>query len=352
LQKFPIYPEKTVFYSVTERSKINWKEYPKVVAFSVVGAPLLTYISCSSCAHDWNKFITTSAVSAIMWIVMWIGNGELAHYLNQKISWVKKPVERLIVGVITTVVYTVGVAIGLLKLWEWSRGFRFNSYSDFVIVSLVITFLISLFLHGREFLLLWRKAAVDAERYQKESIQANFESLKSQVNPHFLFNSLNVLTSLVYQDADKAARFIKKLSEVYRYVLDTQGQEVVLLKEEMAFVDSYVYLQKIRFGENLNVEISHLGDGKVIPLSVQLLLENAIKHNEVSSEYPLTIAVRRDNDYLVVVNGLRLKSHPLEETSGLGLSNIQKRYEFLSDKPVVIDKTDASFTVKIPILND
>jgi LytS/YehU family sensor histidine kinase len=254
--------------------------------------------------------------------------------------------------VITTVAYTVGVAIGLLKLWERSRGFKFNSYSDFVIVSLVITFLISLFLHGREFLLMWRKAAVDAERYQKESIKANFESLKNQVNPHFLFNSLNVLTSLVYQDADKAARFIKKLSEVYRYVLDTQGQEVVSLKEEMLFVESYVYLQKIRFGDNLKVEISSLSDGEVIPLSVQLLLENAIKHNEVSLEYPLTISIKREDDYLVVANGLRLKTNPLEESSGLGLSNIQKRYEFLSDKPVVISQSDAAFTVKIPILND
>jgi LytS/YehU family sensor histidine kinase len=209
-----------------------------------------------------------------------------------------------------------------------------------------------LFLHGREFLLMWRQAAVDAERYQKESIKANFESLKNQVNPHFLFNSLNVLTSLVYQDADKAARFIKKLSEVYRYVLDTQGQEVVPLKEEMMFVDSYVYLQKIRFGDNLKVEMGSLGDGKVIPLSVQLLLENAIKHNEVSSEYPLTISVKRENNYLVVANGLRLKTNPLEESSGLGLPNIQKRYEFLSNKPVVVNQTGAVFTVKIPVLND
>lgn len=286
-----------------------------------------------------------------MWILMWIGNGELAHYLNQKISWVKKPIERLAVGVVTTVAYTVGVAVGLLKLWEWSRGIKFSSYSDFVVVSLVITFLISLFLHGREFLLMWRKAAVDAERYQKESIKANFESLKNQVNPHFLFNSLNVLTSLVYQDADRAARFIKKLSEVYRYVLDTQNHELVTLHEELAFVESYVYLQQIRFGDNLKVELPKVGNGKVVPLAIQMLLENAIKHNEVSSENPLTISLTIINDYLVVENSVRLKSTPLEENSGLGLTNIQKRYEFLTDKPMFITKTDSRFAVKIPILN-
>jgi sensor histidine kinase YesM len=335
---------------MTQNRKL--KEYLKVVGFSFMGAPLLTYVSCNSCSTDRNKFIITSIVSALMWIVMWIGNGELAHYLNQKISWVKKPIERLVVGIITTVVYTVGVAIGLLKLWEWSRGFQFKSYSEFVIISLVITFLISLFLHGREFLLLWRQSAVEAERYQKESIKANFESLKNQVNPHFLFNSLNVLTSLVYQDADKAARFIKKLSEVYRYVLDTQNQELVSLPVELAFVKSYVYLQQIRFGENLKVEIQETGDGKVVPLAIQMLLENAIKHNEVSSENPLTISVRRDGDYIVVGNSVRLKSTPSEENSGLGLANIQKRYEFLTVKLVIITKSDSRFEVKIPILKD
>lgn len=282
---------------------------------------------------------------------MWIGNGELAHYLNTKISWVKFPVQRLVVGIVTTVLFTVGVTIGLLKFWEWLRNVRFNAYIEFVASSLIITFLISLFLHGREFLLRWKQSAVEAERYQKESALANFESLKSQVNPHFLFNSLNVLTSLVYQDADKSARFIKKLSEVYRYVLDTQKHELVKLSEEMLFIDSYVYLQQIRFGDNLRVSVDDLGEGKIVPLSVQMLLENAIKHNEISAEHPLVISVKRDGDYLSVTNSLRLRSNPLEESGKLGLVNIQNRYEFLTASPVLIVKTDSQFQVKIPIIN-
>jgi sensor histidine kinase YesM len=327
------------------------KEYLRGALIALIGSPLLTYISCTSCASNWDKFISTATVSAAMWFVMWVGHGELAHYLNVKISWVTHPVRRFVVGVITTVLFTVAVAILMLRLWEWSQGFRFKSYSEFIVISLIITFIITLFLHGREFLVRWRQTAVEAERYQKESIKANFEALKSQVNPHFLFNSLNVLTSLVYQDADKAARFIKKLSEVYRYVLDTQNQELVSLSDELAFVESYVYLQQIRFGDNLKVELPKSHDGKVIPLSIQMLLENAIKHNEVSSENPLTISVKQEGDYLVVENNVRLKSAPLEENSGLGLTNIQKRYEFLSDKLVVVTKSDSRFEVKIPILN-
>ena len=328
------------------------KEYTRGALIALVGAPLLTYISCTACASNWDRFFSMSGVSALMWFVMWIGHGELAHYLNVKISWVTHPVRRFVVGIITTVLFTVVVTILLLRIWEWWRGILFDSYYDFIIVSLVITFLITLFLHGKEFLVRWRQTAVEAERYQKESIKANFESLKNQVNPHFLFNSLNVLTSLVYQDADKAARFIKKLSEVYRYVLDKQSHELVTVQEELTFVESYVYLQKIRFGDNLKVELPIAGEGKVVPLSIQMLLENAIKHNEVSSENPLTIVIKREPDYLVVKNTVRLKSVPLEENSGLGLTNIQSRYEFLSDKALIINKSEADFEVKIPILKN
>jgi LytS/YehU family sensor histidine kinase len=216
---------------------------------------------------------------------------------------------------------------------------------------LIVTFLLSLFFHGREFLLQWKQSAVDAERYQKESVAATYESLKSQVNPHFLFNSLNVLTSLVYKDQDKAALFIKKMSEVYRYVLDTRDKEVVDLSEELAFTDSYIHLQQIRFGDNLRInnQISNK-QGKVVPLAIQMLIENAIKHNEVSGEHPLEIRLAQTNGYISVTNTVQLKSAPLESHSGVGLENIRKRYEFLSVNKVIVEEGDGKFEVKIPLL--
>ena len=135
-------------------------------------------------------------------------------------------------------------------------------------------------------------------------------------------------------------------------MLDKQSHELVTVQEELTFVESYVYLQKIRFGDNLKVELPMAGEGKVVPLSIQMLLENAIKHNEVSSENPLTIVIKREPDYLVVKNTVRLKPVPLEENSGLGLTNIQSRYEFLSDKALIINKSEADFEVKIPILKN
>ncbi len=332
-------------------NRFQKEEYWKVLIFSVIGATVMTYFSCSSCLQDGRKFLVTAFFSSVMWSIMWIGNSELTHYISKRISWVDFPIKRLIVGVVSTVVFTILVAIGLLKSWEYAWDIKFNSYNEFVVISLVITFLISLFMHGREFLLQWKQSAVNAERYAKESMAATYENLKSQVNPHFLFNSLNALTNLVYEDQDKAANFIKQLSEVYRYVLDTRDREVVPLEEEVKFLNSYIYLQQIRFGDKLSIELSLNGlNTMVAPLALQMLIENAVKHNEVSEENPLHVKIYQEIGFIVVENNLQKKSRLGESSSGLGLENISKRYEFLSKKKVKIEQVNNKFLVKLPVI--
>lgn len=332
-------------------SATTLKEYVKIFLISVAGACLMTYLSCNSCSQDLNKFAITSFFSTLMWMIMWIGNDRLTHMISLRISWVDHPIKRLVVGVISTVLFTILVAIGLLKSWEYSWGIKFGGYSEFITISLIITFLISLFLHGREFLLQWKRSAVEAEKYQKESIAAQYTSLKNQVNPHFLFNSLNALTNLVYEDQDKAAKFIKQLSEVYRYVLDTQSKEVVPMKEELEFLNSYLFLQKIRFGDNLTIEVN-LSETKsmVAPLALQLLIENAIKHNVVSSDDPLMIKLTSQGKFIVVENDLQRKSTIGEPSQGIGLENIRNRYKFLSPTPVEVIEAEGKFIVKLPII--
>lgn len=332
-------------------SRFRKEKYWQVIIFSVIGASIMTYFSCSSCSQDLGKFLMTAFFSSVMWSIMWIGNSELTHYISTRISWVDFPVRRLTVGIISTVVFTVLVAIGLLKSWEFTWNIKFSSYNEFIIISLVITFLISLFMHGREFLLQWKQSAVNAERYQKESMTATYESLKSQVNPHFLFNSLNALTNLVYEDQDKAAKFIKQLSDVYRYVLDTRNNEVVPLAEELKFLNSYIFLQQIRFGDKLNIDIQLNGlHSMVAPLAIQMLIENAVKHNEVSEENPLHIKVYHQNDFIVVENNLQRKKLMGEPPSGLGLENISKRYEFLSNRKVEVNDDKNIFIVRLPVI--
>ncbi len=330
--------------------KAVWKEYGTVVAISVAGSAITTYFTCPECVESLERYMWVTVFSASLWIFLWIGNGELTQRINHWISWVKYPLRRLVIGVFSTVVYTVTVVMALTLLWEYLFQFSFGSYSGVLFPSLLITFFISLFLHGRAFLMNWRESAVNAERLQRESVQAQYSSLRNQVNPHFLFNSLNALTHLVHQNPDQAVKFIKQLSDVYRYVLATRDQELVSLHEEIQFVNSYMYLQQIRFGEKLQL-VMEIGEvqGQVAPLALQMLMENAIKHNIVSEEHPLHIRIYRQGEYLVVENS-RQKKTVVDDASGVGLENIRKRYEFLCPLPVKVEEQPHSFKVSIPMI--
>ena len=197
-----------------------------------------------------------------------------------------------------------------------------------------------------------KKTQLEAEQLKKISIEAQFEALRNQINPHFLFNCFNVLSTLVYKDAETSARFIDQLATVYRYLLYNQEKKIVSLKEELVFIESYLYLLKIRFGENISIKNEINPEGEelyVAPAVLQMLIENAIKHNVVSKKNPLEIALRIENGSIRVSNSLQPKEIK-EESTQLGLKNIQSRYGFLSNRKVEIEETESRFTVKIPLL--
>jgi sensor histidine kinase YesM len=329
----------------------KFREYKWGTLIAVIGSTVMIYFMCFSCRSDLEKYLWNVVFSTIAWMSLWLVNSELNDFLDKRISWIESPVKRLVAGVAGTIVFTVLAILAIVRAWELIWSVSFGNYSSIVTNSLIITFFISLFFHGRGFLLEWRRSAVEAERYQKESMAATYESLKNQVNPHFLFNSLNALTNLVYEDQDKAANFIKQLSEVYRYVLDTRDKEVVPLQEELKFLKSYTYLQQIRFGNKLSIDLSLNGlNTMVAPLALQMLIENAVKHNEVSEENPLHVKVYEENGFLVVENNLQKKSLLGESTSGVGLENINKRYQFLSNKKVSIEQSANKYIVKLPVI--
>jgi LytS/YehU family sensor histidine kinase len=197
-----------------------------------------------------------------------------------------------------------------------------------------------------------KKAQMEAEQLKKQNIEARFEALRNQINPHFLFNCFNVLSTLVHKDADASSTFIAQLSNVYRYLLYNQENKIVPLKDELAFLDSYTYLLRTRFNENLIIEnrISDSSNGiMVAPASLQMLIENAIKHNVASRKQPLKIILEKQEDYIVVSNTLQ-KKETEEESTKIGLGNIVNRYKLLSDQPVIVDRTQTHFIVKIPVL--
>ncbi len=322
-----------------------------LVACLIICGSFMTFFVCDICSSSLSWFVKVSVFTSAIWISMWLGNEYMSHVLDQKISWTKEPIKRFAVGIAGMLVYTIVVVFVLVTIFEKGLDVNVGGITGMLYGTVSITFIITLFMTSRVFLLNWKQAAIDSERLQKESITAQYNSLKSQVNPHFLFNSLNALTNLVYEDQDKAVKFIKQLSEVYRYVLDTQSKEVVPLQEELEFLNSYLFLQKIRFGENLTIEVNLSNTPSMVaPLALQLLIENAIKHNIVSSENPLIIKLWQQQNFIVVENSLQRKTSLGEPSQGIGLENIKNRYKFLSPTSVEVSETNGKFIVKLPII--
>jgi sensor histidine kinase YesM len=335
-------------------STINWKKEVKATILIFLFGGCTVYFSCGDCFDSFNVALVAYTASGILWVMLWQGNGTISDYLTYKMSWLDNPIKRFTYGVVAVIIYTP-ISVYLL-FFALNRLFNvsLDNIEYTLGISVVITFLISFFLNSKEFLKNWKKAALDAEKLKKAQMAAQYESLKNQVNPHFLFNSLNALTNLVYEDQDLAAKFIRELSRVYRYVLDTRSQELVSLKTEMDFIGAYIFLQKIRFDDKLEISIDYAGfEQKMIPpMALQLLLENAIKHNVIAEDEHLKVDFSVDeNEMLVVKNNLQKKNIPSEDSSGMGLTNIQSRYEFLSNRKVEIIAGPIDFIVKIPLLD-
>lgn len=249
----------------------------------------------------------------------------------------------------------IAACSGLLILYV-AMGLPLEWNTDHVKLVSAFAFRVNLFLNCVNaiyyFMEKFRNAEVKAEQFKKASIEAQFEALRNQINPHFLFNCLNALSNLVYKDADTSAKFISQLSYVYRYLLYSQERKIVSLAEELEFMDAYLYLLKIRFGENIFINKNIQTDVEkfhIAPATLQMLIENAIKHNIVSGKAPLKIEITSLNGSITVANNLQEKKVK-EPSAYVGLKNIKKRYEFLSNKPVEIKKTDSEFIVKVPLV--
>lgn len=295
--------------------------------------------------------------SIFITITIWEGNLILDDFLEKRFPWALNPGKRILIQLpISTLFSAVLMYVTMLLFNAYVCEIPFNERGLFLSISITIGLLVSLILMAVEtglfFFRRWKESLVQVDKYKLESAQANLENLKNQVNPHFLFNNLSVLSSLVYTDQDKAVDFINQLSKVYRYLLDNKNSELVTLEEELTFIASYAYLLNIRYSPNLSIELTISEDTKSLllpPLAIQLLIENAIKHNEISSEFPLTIELVSSNTSFEISNKInrRLSNEPSSKT---GLKNIQSRYAYFTDRSIEISEDDTVFKVVIPLL--
>lgn len=199
----------------------------------------------------------------------------------------------------------------------------------------------------------FKNKQLEAEELKRINTQAQLQAIKNQINPHFLFNNLNVLSSMVMQENPDANKFIEEFSKVYRHVLNTQQKELIPLKDELEFVKPYLFLLEKRFPESIFIQIKippGFEEYFIVPVSLQMLIENAIKHNIVSRSKPLQIDIQvKGNDQLLISNNLQIKSGG-EHSTQIGLQNISQRYEITTHRKIEVKKTETSFMVLIPLI--
>jgi hypothetical protein len=289
---------------------------------------------------------------------IWNGNIALIQFSPYPVwTWEKQAPHKIIYTTLVATAWPIGVnyffnivIYPIIMQRPCDLGAKENII--FLLVSVSITLFINAVFVALEFFNHWRKSITEKEALKRSTISAEFESLKNQVNPHFLFNSLNTLSSLIEEDPKLANQFVLQLASVYRYLLSQTDKEKVSLGEELEFMRSYVFLNQIRFGNNLKVDLqvdpTFMGK-EIVTLTLQILLENAIKHNVISKENPLHICIQAKDNQLCVRNNLQVKKS-LPSSNGIGLSNIQSRYHYFTNQEVLIQKSEDFFEVCVPLL--
>lgn len=306
--------------------------------------------------EDPKKIAMALIWSFAIWFTQIYGHTIIFQLWDKVFSWTEQPIARSTVGVISIIVYAalafVGVQVIMRFIFfhQWpSRSFWEMIMDSGIAIQIAAVFSVFATLIG--FLNAWRKSELEKERLKTEMAEHRYNALQNQVNPHFLFNSLNVLSELVYEDQDLAVKFIDQLSELYRYVLASRDEDIIPLEKEVEFIKSFSFLLKMRFQNQLEIaiEIQPKQGEFLVPMSLQLLVENAVKHNVATTSHPLKITIKRQGNFVVVENVLQPKTQPVESTK-TGLSNIKGRYSHLTGQKVLIEQSDAQYKVALPII--
>ncbi len=357
----------------------RWRTFISLVVFTVLFTLTQALRGYPFFLDD---FLKRFSIDYISFIIAFFFTFQLKNWLNTSFDWNDNPQKRFIVESITKVVVGAGIIILLhlvfsyffilitingtsypysddtsgLVLQSIFGNYTYISYFDVLIKFVVLIFVIELTVvvdFSTYLIQKWNSSKIEKEAFEKEKAQFSLELLRTQINPHFLFNNLNTLSSLIYVDQDKAADFLRKLSGVYRNILEYRDKESITLADELVFFHTYADLLQVRFMDMLFFDIQideKLKQKKIIPLTLQMLLENAIKHNIVSSSKPLTITIKTVGDRLIISNNLQIKE-TREYSSGLGLVMISNRYQFLTDQKILIEKTETEFKISVPLID-
>ncbi|WP_103070030.1 2TM domain-containing protein [Aquimarina sediminis] len=330
-----------------------------IISFIIsIGVALITLLS--------NEFSFEEILTIKWWTISFFYcffltylNSWYFNLLNTRFEWKNKGLQRVLVGaggsiILTMIGYAICqfvLAVIVFKAQTVSEFIANQSFKDYLF-PLLLTIIISLFFHTVYFYKALQEKKVTEQKIIVGTVSAKFAALKNQLDPHFLFNSLNVLTSLIEENPRMAQKFTTSLSKVYRYVLEQKDKELVTVDEELKFARTYMTLIQLRFEDSIVFDIPDRAsnpEAKVVPLSLQILLENTVKHNIVMPENPLHIKIYEKEGFLVVENNLQPKEI-IKQSSGVGLGNVQQRYALLTKRKFTVYKTEEAFIAELPIL--
>lgn len=304
------------------------------------------------------NFFQWSILSVLITFFSWVISRRFGNYLWLKFPWDKNPL--LHISVVLAYIFTTTAAI-ILLVYSISLivdGIKPNYWAEHKTFHLIVllVFIFTVTLHEATFLFyLWKRELTRTAVLEKENIQSKFDALKNHVNPHFLFNSLGTLSSLINTNQEKAIRYVNEFSKIYRYFLDVNNNDLATIGEEIEFINSYIFLQQIRYTDGFSFENSidpKYYNNFLLPLTLQLLVENALKHNISSIKSPLHIKVFVDENKQAIVVQNNYQPRKLANTTKTGLINLEQRYLNFVGKTISYQQNEYFFTVEIPILSN
>lgn len=291
------------------------------------------------------------------------------YYLDKRISWNERSIRRFVIQALLQIFGSILIVILINFIFEICTDTVTSDYrkeitlmSQWIATNIVVSLLISAINTGNFLLENWKKTALEAAQHKLKSSEhkraamaAELQALKLQIDPHFIFNNLSVLSELILEDQQLGYEYSESFAKVYRYLLVNSKKDTITLEEELKFLNSYIYLTQKRIGEGVHFEISvaeNLKQFLLPPLALQFLVENALKHNQTSKSNPLKINISTTNDKFILVHNTLIPLINNSKSAGLGIKNIISRFEFLGDRKPIILKTDKDFIAKIPLYED
>lgn len=339
-----------------QRLNDRWLTLIGIILFAVIAS--LVFYTDEWMQHGF-AYRYCLMVSFFVTTIHWFANRSLLILMRTWYPTVKQTARRVLFQFLFTTILCTGLSFLISFYYDktlfWGVNLTGNDYIYNTIVNLFFTYSAVVIYETTFFFSKWKQSVRETEELKKSNLQSQLDSLKNQVSPHFLFNSLNTLSSLIEEDQTQAVQFVNELSRVYRYLLQSNDKELTTLRDELSFLNAYFFLLKTRFGEAIQMEISindEFMNYLIPPLTLQILVENAVKHNIVSQSKPLLIeVVYEGNEQMSVANNIQKKTVHVA-SNGMGLANISAKFKLLNQPEIVINTDNNKFKITLPLLKN